>query len=166
MGTRNFCVCSAVTIYRMANRSGAKIRRKWERKWKMAPGLKWPKNGHRNRKMAPKMGFGPFFSSFSISAAISGRGPFSIFFPIFPGFLRRTGLPFCRWSPQTQRNLPWGAHLVGWPPEAGNELRGAQEAERNETTHRPRSQPESCTCSDRERKMRTNFFFAQTFSTP
>ena len=66
-------------------------------KWKMAPGLKWPKNGHRNGKMATKIEFWPFFRYFfhfgGHFSAISGRGPFSIFFPIFPGFLRRTGLP-------------------------------------------------------------------------
>ena len=33
---------SAVAIYRMGNRPGAKIQGKWERKWKMAPGLTWP----------------------------------------------------------------------------------------------------------------------------
>ena len=32
-----------------------KSEQKWERKWKMAPGLKWPKNGRRNGKIeAPK----------------------------------------------------------------------------------------------------------------
>ena len=30
---------------------GATIPGKWERKWKMAPGLKWPKNGCRSGKM-------------------------------------------------------------------------------------------------------------------
>ena len=34
----------------MENRSGAKIWEKWERKWKMAPGLKSPKSGRRNGK--------------------------------------------------------------------------------------------------------------------
>ena len=45
-----------VAIYRMGNRPDAKILGKWERKWKMAPGPKWPKNGRRNGKMDPKMG--------------------------------------------------------------------------------------------------------------
>ena len=37
----------------------------------MAPGLKWPRNGHRNDTMAPQMGFLPFFSMFlSFSAAV------------------------------------------------------------------------------------------------
>ena len=36
----------------MGNRSGAE---KWERKWKMAPGLKWPKNGRRDGKNGEKM---------------------------------------------------------------------------------------------------------------
>ena len=54
----------AVAIYRMGNRSGAKIRKKWERKWEMAPGLKWPKNGRRNgknREKWPKSHFGAIF---------------------------------------------------------------------------------------------------------
>ena len=67
-----------------AQKSGGK----WESKWKMAPGLKWPKNGHRNGKMVPKMGFWPclepFFHFDGHFSAISGRGPFSICFPIFP----------------------------------------------------------------------------------
>ena len=99
-------LASAVTIYRMGDWSGAKIRGKWERKWKVAPGLKSLKNGHRNGKMTPKMGFWPFLSLFFLFgghfSAISGWGPFSISFPIFPGFLRRTGFPFSRWSPRTQ----------------------------------------------------------------
>ena len=79
----------AVAIYRMGNRSGAKIRKKWE---KMENGPrpemaeKWPpkwKNG-------PKMGFWPFFLYFfhfgGHFSAISGRGPFSIFFPFFSDF--------------------------------------------------------------------------------
>ena len=94
----------AVAIYRMGNRSGAKIQKEWE---KMENGPrpdmaeKWPpkwKNG-------PKMGFWPFFLYFSISAAIfrpfqaGGHFPF---LPIFFGFLRQTGFPFCRWPPRAQ----------------------------------------------------------------
>ena len=41
-----------VAIYRMGNRPDTKIPRKWERKWKMAPSPKWPKNG---QKMAAEM---------------------------------------------------------------------------------------------------------------
>ena len=58
-----------------------------------APGLKWPKNGHRNGKMAPKWDLGHFFSIFSISAAIfrpfqaGGHFPFS--FPFFSDFCAR-----------------------------------------------------------------------------
>ena len=37
----------------------------------MDPGLKWLKNGHRNGKTAPKMGFWPFFCISSISEARS-----------------------------------------------------------------------------------------------
>ena len=80
-----------VAIYRMGNRPGAKIPEKWERKWKMAPGPKWPKNGNQNGKMHPKMGFWPDFGHFfhfsGHFSAISGLGPSSIFCPIFPGFL-------------------------------------------------------------------------------
>ena len=50
-------VAIGVAIYRMGNRPDAKIPEKWERKWKMAPGPKWPKNGRRNGKMDPEMGF-------------------------------------------------------------------------------------------------------------
>ena len=46
----------------------------------------WPEM---SKKMATEMGK-------------SDRGPFSIFSPIFPGYLRRTGFPFCRWPPHTQ----------------------------------------------------------------
>ena len=37
-----------VAIYRMGNRPGAKIPAKRERKWNMAPALKWQKNGRQN----------------------------------------------------------------------------------------------------------------------
>ena len=56
----------------------------------MAPNLKWPRNGRRNRKMDLKMGCWPFF----ISATIFGNfGPGAMmifhFLPVFPGFLRQ-----------------------------------------------------------------------------
>ena len=67
-------VATEVAIYRMGNGPGAKIPEKWERKWKTAPGPKWPKNGNQNGKMDPKMDFGliwpscpcrwPFFGHF------------------------------------------------------------------------------------------------------
>ena len=63
---------------------------------------KWPqaRNGRKMaakmRKWSPKWDFGGHFS------AISGLGPFSIFFPIFPGFLRRAGFPFCIWPLRSQ----------------------------------------------------------------
>ena len=53
----------------------------------------------------------PFFHFGGHFSAISGRGPFSIFFPIFPGFLRRTGFPFCRWPPHMQ-HIPLVKPLV------------------------------------------------------
>ena len=90
-------VAIEVAIYRMGNGPGAKIPETWERKWKMAPRPKWPKNGRRNGKMDPKMGFWPDFGDFfhfgGHLSAISGVGPFSIFFPIFPGFLLRAPFP-------------------------------------------------------------------------
>ena len=48
----------------MGNRPDAKILKKWKRKWKMAPGLKWPKNGHRNGKMAKNPIVGSIFRPF------------------------------------------------------------------------------------------------------
>ena len=90
----------------MGNGPGEKIPEKWERKWKMAPRLKWPKNGRRNGKMAkisPKSHFWVHFFHFGGHfSAISGVGPFSIFFPIFPGFLLRARFPFCKWPLQLQ----------------------------------------------------------------
>ena len=77
----------------------------------------------------------PFFYFGGHFSAISGRGPFSIFFPIFPGFLRRTGFPFCRWPPHTQE-LPSagpageGEERLPWQPscqECAVELEGEQE---------------------------------------
>ena len=76
-------LASAVPIYRMGNRSSAKIQGKWERKWKMAPGLKWPKNGRRNGKNREKWPKSHFCGHFSISVAIfrpfqaGGHFPFS-----------------------------------------------------------------------------------------
>ena len=73
---------------------------KWGRTWKMAPGLKWPKNGHRNGKMAktwakPRVG-GPFFGHFGGHSFGHFRpGGISIFF--------RTSLPLGRWPGQTHR---------------------------------------------------------------
>ena len=60
-----------------------KIRQKGERKWKIAPGLKWPKNGRRDGISAIFLYFFHVGGHFS---AISGRGTFSIFFPLFFGF--------------------------------------------------------------------------------
>ena len=96
-----------VAIYRMGNWPGAKIPEKWERKWKMAPRLKWPENGRQNGKNGEnqaKIPFsGPFYRFDGLVLAISGLGPFSIFFPIFPGPLLRASFPFCTWPLQSQR---------------------------------------------------------------
>ena len=53
----------------------------------------------------------PFWGHFSISEAISGPGAIFHFFPIFFGFWRRTGFPFCRWPPRTQQV---SRKLAGW----------------------------------------------------
>ena len=50
-----------VAIHRMGNRPDAKIPEKWERKWKMAPRPTWPKNGHRDGKMAKRPILGSIF---------------------------------------------------------------------------------------------------------
>ena len=62
-------------------------------------GKKWPQNGEKQRKMTPNPIFSPFWGHFF---PISGRGPFSIFRPIFshfristPGGLTRNRLGGC-----------------------------------------------------------------------
>ena len=86
----------------MGNGPGAKIPEKWERKWKMAPRLKWPNNGNQNGKMDPKMGFWPDFGHFFHFGGHFRRGVICIFFPIFPGLLLRASFPFCKWLLQSQ----------------------------------------------------------------
>ena len=82
------CNACVVAIYRMGNRSSAKIRGKWERKWKMAPGLKWPKNCHRNGKMAPENGilFSQCFHFVAIFRPFQAGGHFPFSFPFSPDF--------------------------------------------------------------------------------
>ena len=99
--------------------SGVELRLKWPfTEWETGLEQKSRKNGKENgkwfqarngRKMAnemekrPKISFwGPFFHFGCHFSAISGLGPFSIFFPIFPGFLRRAGFPFCTWPLRSQ----------------------------------------------------------------
>ena len=50
---------------------------------KLAHGPKWPKNGEKNGKNAPKSNFSPCLGH---CVPISGGGPFSIFRPFFPIF--------------------------------------------------------------------------------
>ena len=77
-------------LYRMGNWTGAKNPGKWERKWKWLHCLK---NGRRKiwkkvAKIRPKSHFRVHFSHFDCHfSAISGLGPFSIFFPILLGIL-------------------------------------------------------------------------------
>ena len=103
------CFACAVAIYRMGNRAKnpGKMGKKWHPAWnsrKMATEIeKIEKNG---QTMAKLPFWGPFFHFWAHFSAISGQGPFSSFFPIFPGFLCRTGFPFCRWPPRTQAMLP------------------------------------------------------------
>ena len=73
---------------------------------------KWPeaRNGRKmaeemekcTKKMAKVPFRGPFFHFGGHFLAISGLGPFSIFFPIFPELLCRAGFPFCRWPLRSQ----------------------------------------------------------------
>ena len=75
-------VAIEVAIYRMGNWPGAKILEKWERKWKMAPRLKWPKNGNQNGKNSQNHLKIPF------------SGPLSILIAIFRPFRACTHFPF------------------------------------------------------------------------
>ena len=86
----------------------------WETGLTQKSGENGKKNGNGPRpemasemeKWLQKWDFGHFFSIFSISVAIfrpcQAGGHFPSFFPIFPGFLRQTGFPFCRWPPHTK----------------------------------------------------------------
>ena len=49
-------VCKEVALCTMGSQPCANIPEKMERKWKMAPGLKWPKNGRPKWKKRPKNG--------------------------------------------------------------------------------------------------------------
>ena len=81
------------------SRKNGKENGKWPHAWngrKMAAEMeKWPKSAQ-NPMFGSIFHFGGHFS------AISGVGPFSIFFPIFPGFLLRARFPFCKWPLQSQ----------------------------------------------------------------
>ena len=60
----------------------------------MALGPKWGKNGQKrrnNRKMTPNPIFSPFLGHFF---PVSCRGPFSIFWPVFPHFWISARFPF------------------------------------------------------------------------
>ena len=77
-----------VAIHRMGNRPGTKIPGKWERKWKMAPGLKWPRNmATEMEKMANKSHFGVHFSvSVAIFRPFQAWGHFPFSFPFSRDF--------------------------------------------------------------------------------
>ena len=77
----------AVAIYRKGSRPDAKIPEKWERKWKMATEME---NGPKYEILAI---FSPFFPFQRPFFAISGGGPFSIFFPIFRGIFAPDQFP-------------------------------------------------------------------------
>ena len=84
--------------------------------WETGPEQKSRQNGKENgkwphawngRKMAgqnqAKIPFSRAFFHFDCHfSAISGVGPFAIFFPIFPGFLLWARFPFCKWPLQSQ----------------------------------------------------------------
>ena len=63
-------------------------------------GKKWPQNGEKNRKKTtPNPIFSPFLGHFF---PISGRGPFSIFRPIFSHFWISARFPFYARQPDSQ----------------------------------------------------------------
>ena len=63
-------------------------------------GKKWPKNGE-------KMGFGVIFLFFGHFFAISGQGPFSIFWPILSHFWISACFPFYTRRPDSQGLGSW-----------------------------------------------------------
>ena len=79
-------------------------------------------NGPRNGILAI---FCPFFHFDCNFLPTSGLGPFSFFFPIFPGFLCRAGFPFCIWPlrsrPSTQQVCNTPAPLQNNDNNDGND---------------------------------------------
>ena len=79
-------------------------------------GKKWPKNGE-------QMGFGVIFLFFLPCLGhffpISGRGPFSFFWPIFSHFWISARLPFYTRRPDSQHR-GGGSHSPGQQPECWN----------------------------------------------
>ena len=71
-----------------------KIPGKWERKWKMAPGPKWPKNGHRHGKWTPEWYFWPFFHFVAISPIL--QISFEPGFGAYQGLAQKIKVPFFR----------------------------------------------------------------------
>ena len=105
-----------VAIYRMGNWPGAKIPEIGQENGK------WPqaRNGQemaiKMEKWTRKRDFGLILAFFHFGghfSAISGLGPFSIFFPIFPGFLLWASFPFCKWPLQSQNYLEKGLPDTG-----------------------------------------------------
>ena len=87
---KGFSIAIEVAIYRMGNGPGAKIPEKWERKWKMAPRPKWPKNGRRNgknRQNQDRIPFSdPFFHFDCHFRPFRAWGHFPFSFPFFWDF--------------------------------------------------------------------------------
>ena len=96
-------IASQAAWYRMENGPKRENRKKLAEQKKMAHGQKWEKNGPRmpkkwknDLKSHFSTIFGPFFS-------ISGRGPFSIYRPIFSYFCVSARFPFNARRPDSQK---------------------------------------------------------------
>ena len=106
----------------LQHKEGLELRSKWPfTEWETGPTQKSRENGKENgkwpqaqhgQKMAAEMEkwaqngilaiFWLFFHFGGHFLAISGLGPFFIFFPIFSGFLCRACFPFCIWPLRLQ----------------------------------------------------------------
>ena len=86
--------------------------KKMGKKWKMAPGLKWPKNGRRNGKNREKMAKIPFWGHFSISVAIFRPFQAGGHFPIFSHFFRILATAHAILDPLPCPSFPWVAECT------------------------------------------------------
>ena len=107
------CVAIEVAIYRIGKFRETGPEQQFRKNGKETG--KWPQ-ARNGRKMAIKMekwtrkcDFGLILAIFSVSvaifSAISGVRPFSIFFPIFRGFLLRASFPVCKSLPLQSQAL-------------------------------------------------------------
>ena len=103
-------IASQTAWYRMENRPKSENGKKWpkNRKWPSARnGGKMAQKWRKKRKMTPISHFSPFLGHFF---PISGRGPFSIFRPIFSHFRISARFPFYtrRSDSQHMNRFCWG----------------------------------------------------------